>query len=239
MATITKGKTFVSGETVEPADMHQLVDQATVTFVTADDTDNSTLEVSSNKFRLKDAGTTVAKLAATLDLTGKTVTLPSGSVNAAALASNAVETAKINDAAVTAAKLNGVGKDINGTNLAVGTAPVFGVRAWVRFDGTRNVDDTGASVSGGLVKIYGAANVTSVTRTGSGAGRFTVTMTTAAPHTNYSAIANFNVADSDLRGDNGGGASCHTYTTTTVQVVCATDSGSEAAPKVVNVAIIY
>ena len=31
MATVTKGKTFISGETVEPADMHQLVDSATVT----------------------------------------------------------------------------------------------------------------------------------------------------------------------------------------------------------------
>ena len=31
MATVTKGKTFISGETVEVADMHQLVDAATVT----------------------------------------------------------------------------------------------------------------------------------------------------------------------------------------------------------------
>jgi hypothetical protein len=30
MAQLTKGKTFTSGETVEPADMHQLVDNATV-----------------------------------------------------------------------------------------------------------------------------------------------------------------------------------------------------------------
>lgn len=64
MATLTKGKTFISGETVEPADMHQLVDSATVTFTTASDTDDSTLEVSGNKFRAKDGGITVAKLAA-------------------------------------------------------------------------------------------------------------------------------------------------------------------------------
>lgn len=31
MATVTKGKIFISGETVEPADLHQLVDSATVT----------------------------------------------------------------------------------------------------------------------------------------------------------------------------------------------------------------
>lgn len=62
MATITKGKTFISGETVEPADMHQLVDSATVTFNTAADTDDSTLEVSGNKFRVKDSGVTRSKL---------------------------------------------------------------------------------------------------------------------------------------------------------------------------------
>lgn len=63
MANITKGKTFISGETVEPADLHQLVDQATIAFVAADDTDNSTLEASGGKLRVKDAGVNAAKLA--------------------------------------------------------------------------------------------------------------------------------------------------------------------------------
>ena len=39
MATITKGKTFVSGETVEPADLHQLVDSATITGIVNADID--------------------------------------------------------------------------------------------------------------------------------------------------------------------------------------------------------
>jgi hypothetical protein len=66
MATITKGKTFISGETVEPADMHQLVDSATVTYTSAGDTDDSTLEVSGNKLRVKDGGITTAKLASNI-----------------------------------------------------------------------------------------------------------------------------------------------------------------------------
>jgi microcystin-dependent protein len=66
MATITKGKTFTSGETVEPADMHQLVDSATVTYTTAGDTDDSTLEISGGKFRVKDGGITTAKLNASI-----------------------------------------------------------------------------------------------------------------------------------------------------------------------------
>lgn len=81
MATVTKGKTFISGETVEPADMHQLVDSATVTFTTAADTDDSTLEVSGNKFRVKDGGITTAKLNASILL------VPTGAVMPFAMSS--------------------------------------------------------------------------------------------------------------------------------------------------------
>jgi hypothetical protein len=64
MATVTKGRTFTSGETVTPAKLNDVVDLATVTFSAADDTDNSTLEVSGGKFRVKDGGITSAKLLA-------------------------------------------------------------------------------------------------------------------------------------------------------------------------------
>jgi hypothetical protein len=81
MATLSKGKTFTSGETVVPSKLHELVDNATVTYTSSGDTDNASLEVSGNKFQVKDAGITTAK------------------INDAA-----VTTAKINDAAVTFAK---------------------------------------------------------------------------------------------------------------------------------------
>jgi hypothetical protein len=118
MATITKGYTFTSGETVEPADMHNLVDNATVTFTTAADTDDSTLEVSGNKFRVKDAGVTAAKMAATLDLSSKTVTLPDDSVTNAKLSLSA------NDGEIK--------KALNADNAP----PIYACRAWVNFDGT-------------------------------------------------------------------------------------------------------
>jgi len=65
----------------------------------------------------------------------------------------AITTDKINDAAVTPAKLNGA---------QTGAAPIYGCRAWVNFDGTRNAADTGASVNGFNVKIRASGNVTSV-----------------------------------------------------------------------------
>jgi hypothetical protein len=82
MATVTKGKTFISGETVEPADMHQLVDAATVTNIVDADIGSG-------------AAIAASKLAGTLDLSSKTVTLPDSNI----------VTAKIADAAVAQAKL--------------------------------------------------------------------------------------------------------------------------------------
>ena len=65
MATITKGKTFASGEVVTPPKMHDMVDLATVAgIVNADIGDGAAIAAS--------------KLASTLDLSGKTVTLPAG-----------------------------------------------------------------------------------------------------------------------------------------------------------------
>lgn len=67
MATIAtqlnSGSGFTSGEVVTATKLNSLVNSSTVTFTTADDTDNSTLEVSGNKLRVKDGGIAVAKLA--------------------------------------------------------------------------------------------------------------------------------------------------------------------------------
>jgi len=78
MATVTKGRTFTSGETVTPAKLNDVVDMATVTFSTASDTDDSTLEVSGNKFRVKDSGVTLAKLVTAV----QQALLPVGAVQA-------------------------------------------------------------------------------------------------------------------------------------------------------------
>jgi microcystin-dependent protein len=79
MATITKGRTFVSGEVVTPTKLNTLVDSATVSgIVTAD---------------IGDAQITTAKIA-------------DSNVTTAKIADSNVTTAKIADGAVTSAKLN-------------------------------------------------------------------------------------------------------------------------------------
>lgn len=110
--TVTKGHNapngFVTGETVTPDTLNaaQTPGVAISNIVDAD------LSAS--------AGITAGKLASTLDLTGKTLTLPSTSVT----------TLSIAGAAVTAAKLDGA---------QTGSAPIYGCRAWVSFDGSAAV----------------------------------------------------------------------------------------------------
>ena len=71
-------------------------------------------------------------------------------------------------------------------STTTGTAPVYGVRAWVTFDLTR--DSSGISTLANTNRfIYGSGNVTNVLRVGT--ANFTVFFTTAMPNTNYSISA--------------------------------------------------
>jgi hypothetical protein len=82
---------------------------------------------------------------------------------AGGLPNSSVITADIADAAITAAKLDGAQS---------GSAPIYGARAWVNFNGT------------GTVAIRASGNVSSITDNGT--GDYTVNFTTAMPDVNYS-----------------------------------------------------
>jgi hypothetical protein len=98
-------------------------------------------------------------------------------ISAGGLPDASVITADIADANITAAKLSGA---------QTGSAPIYGCRAWVNFDGTRNEADTGASTNGANVKIRASGNVTSVLKNGT--GDYTVTFTTAMSDANYCVV---------------------------------------------------
>ena len=85
------------------------------------------------------------------------------------------------DAIITAPELSGA---------QTGSAPIYGCRAWVNFDGTRNEADTGASTNGANVKIRASGNVTSVLKNGT--GDYTVTFTTAMVDANYCSTLSIN-----------------------------------------------
>lgn len=118
--------------------------------------------------KITDANVTTAKIA-------------DANVTTAKIADSNVTTAKIADANITAAKLDGAQS---------GSAPIYGCRAWVNFDGTK--DTTGAASTANTNRLIRASgNVTSVKR--EAAGSYTVTFTTAMPDANY--------APSGLAGD--------------------------------------
>jgi hypothetical protein len=84
---------------------------------------------------------------------------------AGGLPNSSVITADIADAAITAAKLDGAQS---------GSAPIYGARAWVNFNGT------------GTVAIRASGNVSSITDNGT--GDYTVNFTTAMPDANFSIV---------------------------------------------------
>jgi hypothetical protein len=129
-----------------------------------------------------------------------TVAVTSAGITATQLASNAVETAKIKDANVTAAKLDGAQS---------GSAPIFGARAWVNFDGTKDTSGTPSTANTNRL-INGSGNVTSVNR--NSAGDYTINLSSSLPDANFSAA--FTCSDPSL----GGSGPC------TVNIVSQTSS---------------
>jgi hypothetical protein len=99
-----------------------------------------------------------------------------------------VDQVVINNAGnVTATTFTGalVGNASTATALSTttGAAPVYGVRAWVNFDGLRN-ESGGSDTATTNRFIRGNGNVSSVLR--NGAGNYTITFATAMPDANYS-----------------------------------------------------
>lgn len=170
MATVSKGRVFVSGETVTPAKLNELVDNATVTsIVDADVSASAAIALS----KLATGALPTAITVASANLVDGTI------VNADINASAAIAGSKLADGGITAAKLDGA---------QTGSAPIYGCRAWVNFDGT-----AGTTVDGEFrCTIRASGNVSKVVRNST--GNYTLHFTTAMPDTNYAAVMYNNAA---------------------------------------------
>jgi hypothetical protein len=94
-------------------------------------------------------------------------------LSAGGLPDSSIVTADIANAAITAAKLDGAQN---------GSAPIYGARAWVNFNGT------------GTVAIRASGNVSSITDNGT--GDYTVNFTTAMNDANYAVAGSANTGTS-------------------------------------------
>jgi hypothetical protein len=192
MGVVNTTYTFTSTDTITSAKMNNIIDDTTFT---SDAIQGTTLQVvspgklavsasgiTSNELasnsvvtaKILDSNVTTAKIADSNVTTAKiadsnvtTAKIADFNVTTAKIADSNVTTAKIADASITAAKLNGA---------QTGTAPIFGVRAWGRFNGAGSTP---------ITPVYGG-NIASITR--SATGVYNVTFTTAMTDSNYSVV---------------------------------------------------
>ena len=117
MATVAtqlnSGTGFSSGETVTASKLNNLVNTATVTGIVNADIDSGAAIAGS---KLADGAVTNAKVAASAAIAYSKLAL-----------TNSIVAGDLTNASVTAAKLTGA---------QTGSAPIYGCRAWVNFDGT-------------------------------------------------------------------------------------------------------
>lgn len=146
-------------------------------------------------------------------------------ISAGGLPDASIVTADIADANITAAKLNGA---------QAGTAPIYGCRAWVNFDGTRNEADTGASTNGANVKIRASGNVSSVLKNGT--GDYTITFTT--PMTDASYVHEAQGSGTLTNGNLNEEAKTHSAAAGSVKVRASNNAASDVAADLAEIRVV-
>jgi hypothetical protein len=185
--------TFATNDVITSTAMNNIIDQ---TLFTSDALSGGTLALVAGKIKVATSGITSNEMAvnavttntiadsaitnakisasAAIDLSKlATGALPTAiTVASANIVNGTIATADIADANITASKLSGA---------QTGSAPIYGARAWVMFDGTRNA--SGGTDSANTARfIYASGNVSSVLRLSRGSYQinFTVPMDGAA-----------------------------------------------------------
>lgn len=180
MGAIATTYSFTATDTITSAKMNNIIAQSKMT---SDAIFNGTLSLASDKLLVAAGGITSNELADNSVVTAKisdlnvtTGKLANLGVTTAKIADLNVTTGKLADASVTSAKLSGA---------QTGNAPIYGVRAWVRFNGNRNAAGTLDS-SNTTRQILGSGNITSVTKNAT--GDYSVSIAANMPSVNYVAI---------------------------------------------------
>jgi len=166
MGAIDTTYTFTATDVVTSAKMNNILDQSTITATAIIGT---TLAVTTGKLSVAAGGIRANELAANavtttaiLDANVATAKIADLAVTTAKIADANVTTAKILDANVTTDKI--LDANITASKLSgaqTGTAPIYGVRAWVNFDGT--VAGTFAGGTSTVVRVAASTTATITT----------------------------------------------------------------------------
>ena len=234
MGAVDTTYTFTATDTITSTKMNNIIDQTTMT---TDAIIGTTLEVASGKLKVRSAGITSNELAAGSvtenGIASSAVTeakIASDSITQAKMADSSIGTAELIDANVTASKLNGA---------QTGSAPIFGIRAWVNFDATR--DSTGASNTSNTNRfIRSSGNISSVLKNGN--NDYTVSFSIAMPNTNYAVAASTAPLNGRFASLYEGGALTNNsadgaLTTASVRIVVHNGSTTTSEPDVVTLIV--
>lgn len=163
---------FASGETVTAVKLNSLVNGSTVTEIVNADIASGAAIVDSKLATISTAG----------KVSNSATTATNANTASAIVARDA--SGNFSAGTITANLTGNVTGSATTLSTASGSAPVYGCRAWVNFDGTRNSADDGTSTVGGNVKIRSSGNVSSVVKTA--VGRYTINLTTTMTTNSYS-----------------------------------------------------
>ena len=133
MGAIATTYSFTATDTITSAKMNNIIAQSKMT---SDAIFNGTLDLASDKLLVKAGGITSNELAGNSVVTAKISDL---NVTTGKIADLGVTTGKIANASITGGKLSGA---------QTGSAPVFGVRAWARYNGATQTLVNSGNISG-------------------------------------------------------------------------------------------
>ena len=193
MGAIDTSYTFTATDVITSTKMNNILDQSvmTATAIIGDTlavTGAGKLFVKAGGITSNEIGSNAVTTTAILDANVTTAKIAAGAITLTQMAIDSVGTDQIIDASITAPMLNGT---------QTGAAPIYGVRAWVRFNGNKNLSGA-VDASNTARQILGSGNVTSVTKVGN--GLYTVDFALDLPSANYAVAGHRAYEVGDLEG---------------------------------------
>jgi hypothetical protein len=213
MATVTKGRTFVSGEVVTPTKLNNLVDLATVTQIVNADISATAAIADSKLAAISTAGKVSGNAITSGTIGGSTAISTTGTISSGTITANLTGTVTGNASGLSSPASNGLAK------------------AWVNFNGA----GTYTLGTPTAATIRSSHNVSTITKNAN--GDFTVTFSSAFPNANYAVMVTAQGAANNALSVIRAGAAATMVTTTSVRVSFLDTSAGPENPNTACVVI--